>query len=195
MKTRERDGADLMWSAEAFTARKAAMRTARGYFAETVDGEAAANNGGAMATGTLYSASIGLTKGDLVTALDVAVQTVAAGLTLWKAALADRNGLALAVSAEQSALVTASIGKKPLPLLANYRVTDDDLYQVFMLSVGTTGPALRGGSGQTGSGIGAARTGFSTLYGVLNGQTDIVVGTTYVVAPSSAAQLAWAGLY
>jgi hypothetical protein len=195
MKTAIAEGADPTWSAEYFARRKAAGRTARGYFAETMEYTEAANTGGALATGVLYGVGFGVAKGDLISAMDVAVQTIGATLTLVKFGLLNTAGVCVAVSADVSAAMLA-IGKKACPMVTPYRSPDDDYLFALALSVGTTGPALKAGPGQTVSAFQNARAGgLQPSYARLTGQSDIVVGNTYVLASSSSDQTHWAGMY
>lgn len=196
MKTAVADGADFQWSAEAFARRRAASSQGRGYLAETIEQIGATQNGAAMATGTANAVGVGLARGDLVANQDVAIQTGGSSLTLVKAALCTAAGLILAVSADFSA-AAASAGKKAVPMLAGYRLTDDDFLYHVLLSVGTTGPVFRGGTGQSTSGLGGAKaSGGAPAYCRATGVADLVVGQTLTLAGAGSSDMChWAGLY
>lgn len=95
----------------------------------------------AAAAGTVYTSSVGLGQGDVVTALHFYTLSAPAGLTLARAALLDSANKVLALSGDVKASVTA-LGEVVAPLTAPYTVLADGLFRLAFLQVGTTAAAL-----------------------------------------------------
>lgn len=167
-----------------------AMRTL-GYYAETFPQNATANSS-ALATGILYTTSIGLLAGDVVTNINIRVATAGSSLTLFKVALLDKNGNRLAVSADQQSAGAVAVGQKQIAMTTPYTVVADDLYYVAMLSVGTTGPAvvraLSVGTESKVTGSSYANCGF------VNAQADIAATNTIVTTGATVMLQLWAAI-
>lgn len=196
MKTALSDGAAPQWSGEAAARRIAADAQGRGYFTETIPAKHAQVNSAALPTGFVMSVGFGVAKGDTFNACDVGMTTAGSALTLVKAAIArSSDGVVLAVSADLSGTMAGATGKKPCPFLAQHVAPEDDYYQFYILSVGTTGPILRSGSANAPALHYSGRAGFKDAYGRLGAQADLVVGSAYVPAASGVDNAIWAGFY
>lgn len=115
-------------------------------------GDRPANIGSASNSGEIRTTAIGLRGGEPYTFVKVAVAGGggAAGLTLCKAAVFDKNLNLVAQSANRFAQVNGVTGEVSFPLTGTFTPATDDLYYVGVLSVGTTPPTLielTGGNG------------------------------------------------
>lgn len=111
---------------------------------KSMTGDRPANNGSASGTGELRTTAIGLRGGEPYTFVKVAVPggAGAAGLTLCRAGVFDKNLNLVASSANRFAQVNGVTGEISFPLTATFTPAADDLYYVGVLSVGTTPPSL-----------------------------------------------------
>lgn len=162
----------------------------QGIFAETFDRNACANSSASVTT-VLYCVAIGLLAGETVAKIGLEVATVGSNLTLAKAALLDKDGNRLAVTADEKANLTA--GAHLLDVLVAYPVVTDDMYYMAFLDThSTTGVALkRALSSAVDSRLTGATYG---NIGVVNGQTDIQLSNTIVFTGTPTMLPLWMGV-
>lgn len=174
--------------------REGLIKTARGFFAETLPLEYASGSGGFTgASGIASYSAIGLIAGDLITNLTLSISILqpGAGLTLSKLGVYSKTGAQLAVTADQGASWQTG-GAKTVPLIAPLLISATDLYYIAELAVGTTPPALVRGSG--GNAFGQFNLpGFLATYYGQTGLADLPSQATFATGISLASCF-WCGL-
>lgn len=185
-----------------------AVKTASGYDLEVPTGTRAANliaaqgfisenfsraignaTGGALTNGTIFIAALGVKPGDVINNIHFVVETAGtgSGCTLAQAALLDRLGNRLAVTADSAGdrTATESTGLKTFALSAAYTVGAETqaVYVALLQSNGTTAPNVLV-SGTHDATADAARTGYFQIAGTA-GTSQTAIGTTETISASS----------
>lgn len=140
----------------------------------------------------LYGTLVSYRAGQVITNIGIHVQTAGAGavpttVKLGVGSLATNKALAVTGNVAASAQWTAAgIGMRVVALTAPYTIPLDGSYWHYWLTDGTWGVTqmvfLRGSSMGSGGVINGAG---QLIQGALDGQTDIVVGTTYTLASAN----------
>lgn len=165
---------------------------AQGFITENFNRTFAHTTGGALTSGTIFLALVGVKPGDVINNIHFVVETAGtvSGCTLAQGALMDRLGNRLAVTADSAGdrTATESTGLKTFALTSAYTIgaETEGVYVALLTSNGTTTcNAAVGGATVTDQAAVAARTGYFQPNGTA-GTSQTAIGTTETVATTSA---------
>lgn len=119
--------------------------SARSVRAESFD-PVSISGGATPVSGQLCAQAVGLRKGQLVTGIGVRCTGAGTAVTLFKVGLYDKNGVLLASSVDQKAIL--AVGFLAVAFSAGYTILTDDLYYLALIATtGTTNPSFAAGGG------------------------------------------------
>lgn len=172
---------------------------AQGFISQNFDRSFAHTTGAALTDGTIFLALVGVLPGDVINNIHFVVETAGtgSGCTLAQAALLDKNGNRLAVTADSAGdrTATESTGLKTFALTAAYEVPEQTkaVYVALLNKNGTTVCTVAvGGATVTDQTAVAARTGYFQPNGTA-GTSQTAIGTTETIATTSAINF-WAAV-
>jgi hypothetical protein len=166
------------------------VRTARGFFAESMDAKWT-SGAGAGATGVASYVAVGLFAGEVITNMTIYLSGAGSVITISKVGVYSSTGVFLAASADQGTN-WQSTGAKTIALTAPYIVPVTGVYYLAELAVGTTAPSIVRGSGGNVFGQFFVGSSLATYYGQ-SGLADLPSPAVFATGIATASCF-WCGL-